>query len=79
MVDNHKSHIEYSYIFKVIYHDGSATKADAAQPTFGTHGEVPHIAPYDNQVGEIETTERGLDYSEYERSKTVLACEELHL
>ena len=33
--------------------------------------------PYDNQVGEIETAERGLTYEEYERSKVVLLCEEL--
>lgn len=33
--------------------------------------------PYDNQVGEIETDERGLTYEEYERSKVVLSCEEI--
>jgi transglutaminase-like putative cysteine protease len=33
--------------------------------------------PYDNQVGEIETDERGLTYEEYERSKVVLLCEEI--
>jgi len=33
--------------------------------------------PYDNQVGEIETADRGLTYEEYERSKTVLLCEAL--
>ena len=32
--------------------------------------------PYDNQVGEIETADRGLTYEEYERSKVVLLCEE---
>lgn len=31
--------------------------------------------PYDNQVGEIETAERGLGYGEFERSKEVLLCE----
>ena len=35
--------------------------------------------PYDNQVGEIETAERGLGYGEFERSKEVLLCEELPL
>lgn len=30
--------------------------------------------PFDNQVGEIETDERGLKYEEYERSKVVLSC-----
>ena len=33
--------------------------------------------PYDNQVGEIETSDRGLRYEEYERSKEVLSCIEL--
>ena len=33
--------------------------------------------PYDNQVGEIETADRGLTYEEYERSKTILLCEEI--
>ena len=33
--------------------------------------------PYDNQVGEIETADRGLTYEEYERSKIVLQCEEI--
>ena len=33
--------------------------------------------PYDNQVGEIETADRGLTYEEYERSKVVLLCEEI--
>ena len=33
--------------------------------------------PFDNQVGEIETADRGLTYEEYERSKVVLLCEEV--
>lgn len=33
--------------------------------------------PYDNQVGEMETADRGLTYEEYERSKAVLLCEEI--
>ena len=33
--------------------------------------------PYDNQVGEIETADRGLTYEEYDRSKVVLSCEEI--
>ncbi|MCI5647884.1 MAG: transglutaminase domain-containing protein [Fusicatenibacter sp.] len=33
--------------------------------------------PYDNQVGEMETEERGLKYSEFHRTKEVLDCEEL--
>lgn len=33
--------------------------------------------PYDNQVGEMETIDRGLNYSEYERSKVTVSIEEL--
>jgi hypothetical protein len=33
--------------------------------------------PFDNQVGEIETADRGLTYEEYERSKVTLSCEEI--
>lgn len=33
--------------------------------------------PYDNQVGEMETTDRGLNYSEYERSKVTVSIEEI--
>ena len=33
--------------------------------------------PYDNQVGELESAERGYRSCEYERSKTVLLCEEV--
>ena len=33
--------------------------------------------PYDNQVGEIETHDRGFSSGQYERSKTVLLCEEI--
>ncbi len=33
--------------------------------------------PFDNQVGEMETADRGLTYEEFTRSKVVLSCEEL--
>ena len=33
--------------------------------------------PCDNQVGEIETADRGLTYGEFTRSKEVLSCEEV--
>ena len=33
--------------------------------------------PYDNQLGEIETSKRGLRYFEYDRSKEVISYEEL--
>ena len=33
--------------------------------------------PCDNQVGEIETADRGLRYEEYTRFKEVLSCAEI--
>lgn len=33
--------------------------------------------PYDNQLGEMETTDRGLRYSEFSYSKETLLCEEV--
>jgi len=33
--------------------------------------------PYDNQIGEIETEDRGLRYYEYERKKEVISCVEI--
>jgi transglutaminase-like putative cysteine protease len=33
--------------------------------------------PYDNQVGEMETSDRGFSFSEYERSKEILSHEEI--
>ena len=35
--------------------------------------------PYDNQIGEIETTDRGLCYDEYVRDKVVILCEEVSI
>ena len=35
--------------------------------------------PYDNQLGEMETAERGLRYEEFERSKETLLCEEIEI
>lgn len=35
--------------------------------------------PYDNQLGEMESDTRGFDFTEYERSKEILLCEELPL
>ena len=31
--------------------------------------------PYDNQLGEIESSERGYLFDEYERKKEILLCE----
>lgn len=33
--------------------------------------------PYDNQSGEIETTDRGFAYNEYTRNREILLCEEV--
>lgn len=33
--------------------------------------------PYDNQLGEIESADRGYLFDEYERSKVILSCEEV--
>lgn len=33
--------------------------------------------PYDNQVGEMETSDRGLSYAEYDRSKVTVSIEEI--
>ena len=44
---------------------------------FTVRKEYWRADPYDNQVGEIETADRGLTYEEYERSKVVLLCEEI--
>ena len=44
---------------------------------FTVNKEFWRADPYDNQVGEIETDERGLKYEEYERSKVVLSCVEV--
>ena len=33
--------------------------------------------PYDNQLGEMETTDRGLRYEEFIRNKETLLCEEV--
>jgi len=35
--------------------------------------------PYDNQLGEMESADRGFDFTEYERSKEILLCEEIPL
>ena len=50
---------------------------NAFQAPFTIEKEHWRADPYDNQVGEMETGDRGLRYSEYERSKEVLLCEEI--
>jgi len=51
----------------------------AFEAPFTIEKQLWRADPYDNQVGEIETAERGLRYHEYTRSKEVLSCEELSL
>lgn len=52
-----------------------------ANSAFMTHFTVPkqhwRADPYDNQLGEMETSNRGFMYSEFERNKEILLCEEI--
>lgn len=50
---------------------------NAFQAPFTIDKEHWRTDPYDNQLGEMETADRGLRYGEFERSKEVLLCEEL--
>ncbi|MDD7738871.1 MAG: transglutaminase domain-containing protein [Fusicatenibacter sp.] len=50
---------------------------NAFQAPFTIEKQYWRADPYDNQVGEMETGERGLKYSEYQTTKEVLLCEEL--
>lgn len=50
---------------------------DTFQASFFIDKDHWRADPYDNQVGEMETADRGLRYHEYERSKEVLLCEEI--
>lgn len=47
------------------------------QADYGVPKDYWREDPYDNQVGEMETQSRGLDYAEFERTKEVLSCEDL--
>lgn len=51
---------------------------NAFQAPFTIDKEHWRTDPYDNQLGEMETKNRGLRYGEFERSKEVLLCEELN-
>ncbi len=51
---------------------------NAFQAPFTIEKEHWRTDPYDNQLGEMETSDRGLRYGEFERSKEVLACVELN-
>ena len=52
------------------------TANQAFQAPFTVEKRHWRADPYDNQVGELETAERGLRYEEFERSKEVLLCRE---
>lgn len=49
----------------------------AFQENFTIPKEQWRADPYDNQVGEIESADRGFASGQYEHSKTVLLCEEI--
>lgn len=51
----------------------------AFQASFTIEKDHWRADPYDNQVGEMETAERGLRYDEFERSKKTLLCEEIEV
>lgn len=53
------------------------TANQAFQAPFTIEKQHWRADPYDNQVGEMETEDRGLKYEEFERSKQVLECREL--
>lgn len=52
-----------------------------ANSAFQENFTIPKIHwradPYDNQLGEIESADRGYAFDEYERSKVILLCEEV--
>ena len=45
------------------------------QENFSIPKEQWRADPYDNQLGEVESADRGFSFDEYERSKTILQCE----
>ena len=49
----------------------------AFQAPFTVEKQFWRADPYDNQLGEMESDTRGFDWSCYERTKEVLACEEV--
>ena len=49
----------------------------AFQAPLSPQKDHPRADPYDNQLGEIETAVRGFAFSDYERTKEVLLCQEL--
>ena len=49
----------------------------AFQENFTVPKQQWRADPYDNQLGEIETSDRGFQLDEYIRTKTILLCEEV--
>ena len=49
----------------------------AFQENFTVPKEHWRADPYDNQLGEMETRDRGFEYGEFLRSKEILLCEEV--
>lgn len=49
----------------------------AFQENFAVPKQQWRADPYDNQLGEIETSDRGFHLDEYIRTKTILLCEEV--
>ena len=49
----------------------------AFQAPFTVEKQQWRADPYDNQSGEMETAEKGLNYDEYERTRETLLCEEI--
>ena len=52
---------------------------NAFQTGFTVEKQQWRADPYDNQVGEMESADRGFSFAEYERSKEILLCEEIEL
>lgn len=50
---------------------------DAFQADFTVAKEFWRADPYDNQVGEMESAQKGFSYEEYQRSKEILLCQEI--
>lgn len=52
---------------------------NAFQENFTIPKQQWRADPYDNQVGEMESADKGFSFAEYERSKEILVCEEIEL
>ena len=50
---------------------------DAFQADFTVAKAFWRADPYDNQVGEMESAQKGFSYEEYQRSKEILLCQEI--